>query len=88
MLIFPRVRMKEAFLEGAPPEVKLACHMSGWMQLHLFAEWFDFFLLHSQVSKQNLALLILDGHKTHSQNITVIDKTRKKGVQILCLLPH
>ena len=52
MLIFSRVRMKEAFLEGAPSDTKLACHPSGWIQLHLCAEWFDHFLLHSQTLKK------------------------------------
>lgn len=88
MIIFPRVRMKEEFLTGSPPGTIAACHPSGWMQLHLFEKWFDHFLKCTSASKQNPALLILDGHKTHTQNIAVIDKAREHGVTILCLPPH
>ena len=86
MLIFPLVRMNEAFLEGAPPKTKLACHPSGWMQLHLFAEWFDHFL-HSQASKQNPALLILDGHKITAKKILLLTRQEKKGSQF-CAYHH
>lgn len=88
MLIYPRVRMKPQFADGTPPGTLSTCHKSGWMQLELFTQWFEHFLLHTQASKSNPALLILDGHKTHTQNITVIDRARENGVTILCLPPH
>lgn len=88
MLIIPRVRMKSQFLEGVPPGTLTVAHKSGWMQLDLFDNWFDHFLIHTQASKNNPTLLILDGHKTHTQNISVIDKARENGVTILCLPPH
>lgn len=88
MLIILRVRMKPQFLEGVPPGTLTVAHKSGWMQLDLFDKWFIHFLTHIQASKTNPALLILDGHKTHTQNISIIDKARVNGVTILCLPPH
>ncbi|KAB0800264.1 hypothetical protein PPYR_06004, partial [Photinus pyralis] len=84
MMIYPRVRNKEEFSIGVPPETLVACHPSGWMQLNLF----DHFVKHSMASVENPALLIMDGHKTHTQNIAVIEKARNNGVTILCLPPH
>lgn len=88
MIIFPRVHMQQHFMHGVPPGTLGAAHKSGWMQTDLFSKWFDHFLVHSQASKDNPALLILDGHKTHTQNIAVIEKARENGVTILCLPPH
>jgi hypothetical protein len=88
MLIFPRVRMKPQFADGTPPGSLSVCHKSGWMQLELFEKWFDHFVHHTQTSKSNPVLLILDGHKTHTQNIATIEKARQNGVTILCLPPH
>lgn len=58
------------------------------MQLELFEKWFDHFLKYPNASKEHLSLLIMDGHKTHIQNIAVIDKARNHVVAILCLPPQ
>ncbi|KAK9717897.1 DDE superfamily endonuclease [Popillia japonica] len=80
--------MKPQFADGTPPGSLSVCHKSGWMQLQLFEKWFDHFLRHNQASKSNPALLMLDGHKTHTQNIATIEQAREKGVTTLCLPPH
>ena len=36
MIVFPRVRMKQEFGIGAPPETLVACKPSGWMNIPLF----------------------------------------------------
>ncbi|XP_072395261.1 uncharacterized protein [Diabrotica undecimpunctata] len=88
MIIFPRVNMQQHFMHGVPPGTLGITHKSGWMQIDLFTKWFDHFLIHTQASKDNPALLILDGHKTHTQNIAAIEKARENDVTILCLTPH
>ncbi|KAK9731396.1 DDE superfamily endonuclease [Popillia japonica] len=80
--------MKPQFADETLPGSLSVCHKSGEMQLQLFEKWFDHFLRHIQASKNNPALLIFDGHKTHTQNIATIEKAREKGVTILCLPPH
>ncbi|KAK9747140.1 DDE superfamily endonuclease [Popillia japonica] len=64
MIIFPRVRMKEELMDGAPPGTEFACHPSGWMHwmLHIFTNWFEHFVRHGKPSAEDPCLLILDGH--------------------------
>ena len=42
-IIFPRVRMRQEFMDGAPPGSAYACHASGWMQSDIFVQWFEHF---------------------------------------------
>jgi len=88
LFIFPRVRMKQELMDGAPPGSVSACHPSGWMQLEIFSTWFDHFVKFSGATLSNPVLLILDGHATHVRNIDVINKARDSGVVIICLPPH
>lgn len=54
----------------------------------LFTKWFPKFVTFSKASKDNVFLLILDGHAVHTKNLHVIDVARENGVIILCLPPH
>ena len=71
-----------------PPGTKKVVHDSGWMQFHIFTEWFQHFIDIVKPTKDDPVLLILDGHKTHTLNLPVIDLARDNGVVILCLPPH
>lgn len=88
MLIFPRQRMKQELTDGAPSGTIFACNKSGWMQLDIFTSWFEHFINHTKPTTQDPVLLILDGHMTHTKNLTVIEKARQNNVTILCLPPH
>ena len=86
--VFPRCRMKADLLDHAPPGSQAVAHPSGWMQSDIFEKWFDHFLQHTHPSPDVSVLLILDGHKTHTSNLEVINKAREQHVSILCLPPH
>lgn len=88
MLIFNRKRMKQELQDGAPPGCVFACNDSGWMRLEVFSQWFGHFLSHVKPTEDDPALLILDGHLSHTKNLEVIDEARKNFVTILCLPPH
>ncbi|XP_052741851.1 uncharacterized protein LOC128198807 [Bicyclus anynana] len=88
MLIFRRVRMKIELMDGAPPGAIFACNPSGWMKLDVFSQWFDHFLIHAKPTAEDPALLILDGHLSHTKNLNVVLKARDNHVTILCLPPH
>ncbi|KAJ8939550.1 hypothetical protein NQ314_011086 [Rhamnusium bicolor] len=88
MLIFSRKRIKEELKDGAPPGTVFVCNDSGWINLEVFAEWFDHFLSHVKPTEEDPAFLILDGHLSHTKNLNVIEKARNKFVTILCLPPH
>ncbi len=86
--VFPRCRMKADLLDSAPPGSQAVAHPSGWMQSDIFEKWFDHFLQHTHPSAEAPVLLVLDGHKTHTSNLEVINKARQQHVSILCLPPH
>ena len=43
MFVFPRVRMKDELMDGAPHGSISVCHPTGWMQKDLFTTWFNNF---------------------------------------------
>ncbi|KAB0790448.1 hypothetical protein PPYR_15170 [Photinus pyralis] len=89
LMIFPRARENLELLEGTPPDTKLVCHPSGWMNTEIFCPtWLDHFLRHAQPTADQPILLIPDGHASHTKNIALLETARKKHVHIICLPPH
>lgn len=89
LMIFPRVRENLELLEGTPPDTKLVCHPSGWMNTEIFCPtWFDHFLRHVKPTADQPILLILDGHASHTKNIALLETARINHVHIICLPPH
>lgn len=88
MMIFPRTNWSERLMKGAPPGAIGRCHPSGWVQSHLFTEWFSHFLNHTKPTPQSPVLLILDGHFSHTRNLDVVIKAKENHVTLLCLPPH
>ena len=88
LFLWPRVRMKPELMDGAPPGSISECHKTGWMQTNIFIIWFRHFVKVSGASKENKVLLILDGHKTHTNNLEVINVARENGVYMLSFPPH
>ena len=89
MIIYPRVRMKPAFMDRAPAGSLGVATKTGWINEQLFSMWFDHFLEFTQPANSNTpTLLILDGHSSHVKNISVIMKARSHGVIILSLPSH
>lgn len=88
LFIFPRVRMKPELMDRAPPGSIAEPHASGWMHTDIFTKWFGHFVTHAHPTAARPVLLILDGHKTHTTNLDVINLARENHVNILCLPPH
>lgn len=88
MMIFPRKNFSEVLMKGAPAGSIGRCHPSGWIQAHLFTEWFEHFVKKTNPTEKSPVLLILDGHNTHTKNIHVIDFARENNVTIVSLPPH
>ena len=65
-----------------------ACHKSGWMPSDIFVEWFHHFVKHTNSTAGRPALLILEGHSTHTNSLTLIHLVRTCHVTIICLPPH
>jgi hypothetical protein len=88
LFVFPRVRMKPELMDRAPPGSVGVPHASGWMQSDIFTQWLKHFITHTTPTATRPVLLILDGHKTHTANLDVINLARENNITILCLPPH
>lgn len=88
MLIFPRKRISTILMKGAPPGALGRAHPSGWIQSHLFLEWFQHFIKIISPTKEDPVLLILDGHYSHAKNLEIIELARENHVTILSLPPR
>ena len=88
MLIFPRVKVNEEYLEGKPEESWAEWHKSGWIQTEIFTRWFKKFIQFSHATLDNPVLLLLDGHHSHIKNLEVAKLGKESGVTILCFPPH
>ncbi|KAK9728324.1 DDE superfamily endonuclease [Popillia japonica] len=53
-----------------------------------FIKSFKKFLIRAAPSVQEPALLLLDGHATHTKSIELINLTRENNVVLLCFPPH
>lgn len=86
--IFPRVRMKDCFLNGAPPGSHGAATSSGYMNSEIFtAQYLPFFIKYTRCSKEKPVLLILDNHISHC-SLGAVELCRSSGVILLTLPPH
>lgn len=57
------------------------------MQIYMFVQWLEQFIIHVRPSKDKPTLPILDGHVMHTKNLNLNDHARKQGAAILCLPP-
>jgi len=89
MIIFPRVRMKPAFMDKSPAGSLGVSAKTGWINEQLFSAWFDHFLESTQPNAhQSKTLWILDGHSSHVKNLNVTTKARENNAIILSLPSH
>ena len=88
MFIFPRQRMKMELMDGAPAGSTYACHKTGWIQLELFTQWLRHFIECVKPSQESPALLILDGHASHTKSLEAINLARQHFITIICPPPH
>ena len=87
MLIFPRKNYRNHFVRGGPQSSIGKANPSGWINEKLFIEYLDHFASHTQCSKENMVLLILDNHESHI-SLAAVDKCRELGIVLLTIPPH
>ncbi|ESO05782.1 hypothetical protein HELRODRAFT_171453 [Helobdella robusta] len=88
MMFFPRTNWTDLLMKRAPPGAIGRCHPSGWVQSHLFTEWFSHFIDHTNPTSESPVLLVLDGLYSHTRNLDVIIKAKENHVTIICLPSH
>ena len=87
MFIFPRKNYRDHFIHGGPQGSIGKAAPSGWINEKLFIEYLSHFAVHTQCSKENMVLLILDNHESHI-SLAAVDKCRELGIVLLSIPPH
>jgi len=87
MFIFPRKRMVEALMSGAPPGSIGTCTPSGWTDSGCFVRWLKHFESIVKPSKNRKHIIILDGHHSH-KTLEAVLFAREHGIELLTLPPH
>jgi hypothetical protein len=85
MMIFPRKRLSEKLMEGAPPGTYFTCTDNGWITQEKYLEWFKFFL--KSIPPARPVLVIEDGHSSHI-TMEVIKLAQDNDIHLLCLPSH
>ncbi|XP_033218287.1 uncharacterized protein LOC117173755 [Belonocnema kinseyi] len=85
--VFPRSRMNDQLMIGAPNESVGEAQPNGWMNAELFLKWMKHFVKYSNPTEKDPVLLILDGHASH-RDLDVIEFARKSHVHMLSTPPH
>ena len=78
--IFPRVHMKDSFLNGVPPGTKGVAVKTGYMNGEIFAEqYLPFLISHTHCTVDDPILLILDNHSSHI-SLKVVEICKNAGI--------
>ncbi|XP_030767040.1 uncharacterized protein LOC115890832 [Sitophilus oryzae] len=85
--IFPRVRLQEYMIHGAPPGSIAVTHESGWMTADNFVKYLDHFIKYAKCSKENKCILVLDNHDSHISP-KALNTCKLNGIHLLTLPPH
>ncbi|KAJ8889013.1 hypothetical protein PR048_008507 [Dryococelus australis] len=73
IFVFLRKTAKDALLDHSPLGNIAAYHESGWMQKHIFINWFQKFVDTANPSEDRPILLLSDWHAIHTKSIELID---------------
>lgn len=87
MMIFPRKRMVDTLMNGAPPQSVGCCSASGWTDSDLFVKWLEHFAHFTSCSQTAPQIIIMDGHHSH-KTLAAILYAREHGISLVTLPPH
>ena len=87
MFIFPRKRMLDQLMRGAPDRSVGYCSKSGWTDCDLFVKWLQHFVVVTNASKATPQVTILDGHHSH-KSLDAITFAVENGTHLIILPPH
>ncbi|KPJ16902.1 hypothetical protein RR48_13758 [Papilio machaon] len=85
--VFPRQRMNERLMMNAPAESIGVAQPKGWMNSDFFLQYLRIFVKHTQPTKENPVLLLLDGHCSH-KTLAVINFCRENHIHLMSSPPH
>lgn len=88
-IIYPRVKVREYMIKGAPPGTTAVGHPkhSGWMTGDNFIEFLQHFVKHAKCNPEHKALIIMDNHESHI-TLGSLKYSKDNGIVLLTLPPH
>lgn len=89
VFIFPRARMHDSLMTGAPPGSLGLTNSpkSGWMTGPLFVKTLEHLQKHTRCTKDDPILLLLDNHESHC-SLEAILLARNHGIVMVTFPPH
>lgn len=87
VMVFPRKNFKDHMIKNTPPGTLGLATPTGWMNSLIFPEVIKHFVKHTNASKENPCILIMDNHESHL-SLEALDCAKNAGVHILTLHPH
>lgn len=87
VMIFPRKYFKSNMIKNTPAGTLGLATPTGWMNGTLFPEVIKHFIKHTNASKENPCILIMDNHESHL-SLQALDLAKDAEVHILTLHPH
>ena len=85
--VYPRKRMVQSLMNGAPAGALGLCTASGWTDSSIFMRWLQHFTTFIKCSPEDPHILVLDGHHSH-KTLEACLFAREKGVIIVTFPPH
>lgn len=86
-LIYPRQRMNDELMNGAPVGSISFTQEKGWMTSEIFCKWLKHFVRYTKASNENKVLLLLDGHSSH-KSFESLQFAKENGVIVFCFPAH
>lgn len=87
LFVFPRKRMNDRLMIGAPSESISFPTPTGWINGPAFLTWLKHFVSFTKPTTEDPVLLIIDGHGSHKE-LDVIMYARENNVHMLSVPPH
>ena len=87
MLIFPRKRLPQLLMKGAPPDSLGSCSDSGWTDSDNMLKWLKHFVAFAKPSKENPQIIVLDGHHSH-KTLEAVTYAKDNGITMVTFPPH
>ena len=87
MFIFPRKRMVESLMTGAPCQSVGYRSSTGWTDSDLFLKWLEHFASFTNAALDVPQIVILDGHHSH-KTLAAVEYARSRGITLITLPPH
>jgi hypothetical protein len=87
-VIFKGKRLQVEYQVQLPPGSYVYTSDSGYINSEIFFKFIKEFISYFKISRADPAVLVVDGHDSHSRDIDMLEHCVENGLTLLCLPPH